>query len=151
MGAHASDGPGRRTALSRYQHFTRSEWARLRADTPLTLAQDDLTHLRGLNEQVSLDEVAEIYLPLSRLLNLHVGASHDFTIYVDADVQDIRQWYVERFFALRKTAFQDPRSYFHRYADLGNEEAEGVATRIWLEINEPNLLENILPPATART
>ena len=62
-------------ALSRYQPFTRAEWARLRADTPLTLTEDDLTHLRGLNEQVSLDEVAEIYLPLSRLLNLHVGAS----------------------------------------------------------------------------
>src|SRR5262245_18618150 len=61
--------------LSRYQSFTRAEWARLRADTPLTLTEDDLTQLRGLNEQVSLDEVAEIYLPLSRLLNLHIGAS----------------------------------------------------------------------------
>ena len=40
---------------------------------------------------------------------------------------------------------RDPRSYFHRYADLSNDEAEGVATRIWREINEPNLLENILP------
>jgi len=286
-------------ALSRYQRFTRAEWARLRADTPLTLTEDDLTHLRGLNERVSLDEVAEIYLPLSRLLNLHIGASQalhgstaaflntkmakppfviglagsvavgksttarilrtllarwpnhphvdlvatdgflhprrvleergilqrkgfpesydlralirflsevkagraelavpvyshltydiepdhfqvirqpdvliveglnilqagdrvarpsrhlsfasdffDFTIYVDAEIRAIRQWYVERFFALRKTAFQDPLSYFHRYADLTDEEAETVATRIWREINEPNLLENILP------
>src|SRR5262245_51744260 len=61
---------------SRYQRFTRAEWAALRADTPLTLAEDDLMHLRGLNDRVSLDEVADIYLPLSRLLNLYIGASH---------------------------------------------------------------------------
>ncbi|MBI2217335.1 MAG: type I pantothenate kinase [Candidatus Rokubacteria bacterium] len=280
---------------SRYLTFTRAEWARLRADTPLTLSEGDLAELRGLNDRVSLDEVADIYLPLSRLLNLHVDASQalyratatflgtnaakvpylvglagsvavgksttarimrellarwpnhtkvdlvatdgflyprrvlgargimqrkgfpdsydlraliqfladvkagrpevavpiyshltydivpdrfqivdrpdvliveglnilqagdrstrhaftsdffDFTIYVDAETRDIRDWYVERFFALRETAFQDPASYFHRYADLGDDEAEAVATRIWQEINEPNLLENILP------
>jgi type I pantothenate kinase len=281
------------TAPSRYQRFTRSEWAALRADTPLTLTEDDLTHLRGLNDRVSLDEVVDIYLPLSRLLNLHIGASQalhdatatflgtrvarapyllgvagsvavgksttarimrallarcpnhprvdlvatdgflhprreleargilhrkgfpesydlralitflsdlkagqasvtvpiyshltydivpgeyqrierpdvviveglnilqvgdrpalfasdffDFTVYVDADVSHVRQWYIERFFTLRKTAFADPSSYFHRYADLSDEEAEATAARIWREINEPNLLENILP------
>ena len=285
-------------ALSRYQHFTRAEWARLRADTPLPLTEADLIQLRGLNDRVSLDEVAEIYLPLSRLLDLHIGArqalhartaiflntpvarppfliglagsvavgksttarilrallarwpdhpnvdlvatdgflhptrlleergilhrkgfpesydlraligflaevkaggaeltvpvySHlvydivpdrfqivrqpdvliveglnilqtmegavrppehlfasdffDFTIYVDAETPCVRQWYVERFFALRKTAFQNPASYFHRYADLSDGEAEAVASRIWRETNEPNLLENILP------
>jgi len=281
------------TASSRYQRFTRSEWAALRADTPLTLTEDDLTHLRGLNDRVSLDEVVDIYLPLSRLLNLHIGASQalhdatatflgtrvarapylvglagsvavgksttarimrallarwpnhprvdlvatdgflhprreleargilhrkgfpesydlraliaflsdlkagqagvavpvyshltydivrdeyqridrpdvviveglnilqagdrpalfasdffDFTVYVDAEVGHIRQWYIERFFALRKTAFADPSSYFHRYADLSDEDAETVAAWLWREINEPNLLENILP------
>jgi type I pantothenate kinase len=284
--------------MSRYQRFTRAEWARLRADTPLTLTEEDLTHLRGLNDRVSLGEVVEIYLPLSRLLNLHIGASQalhgatatflnttvakapfiiglagsvavgksttarimrallarwsnhprvdlvatdgflhprhvleergilqrkgfpesydlralitflsevkagraglavpvyshltydivpdqfhvidqpdvliveglnilqagdgsarqsqhlfasdffDFTIYVDAEAGHIRRWYIERFFALRKTSFQDPLSYFHRYADLPDDEAETVAARIWQEINEPNLLENILP------
>jgi type I pantothenate kinase len=279
---------------SRYQRFTRAEWAALRADTPLTLTEADLTHLRGLNDRVSLDEVTEIYLPLSRLLNLHIGASQalhgatatflgtraskapyliglagsvavgksttarimqallarwpahprvdlvttdgflhprqvleargilqrkgfpesydlralitflsdvkagqtgvtvpvyshltydivpgrfqtvdrpdvliveglnilqagdqsphlfasdffDFTVYVDAEAGHARRWYVERFFALRKTAFQDPSSYFHRYADLTDEEAETVAAGIWRDINEPNLLENILP------
>lgn len=284
-------------ATSRYLRFWRAEWARLRADTPLTLTEDDLTHLRGLNERVSLDEVRDIYLPLSRLLDLHIGASHglhraaatflgsetakvpyliglagsvavgksttarllrallarwpgqarvelvttdgflhptrvleergimhrkgfpesydrralikfladvkagarkagvpiyshltydivpgefqtvdqpdvliveglnilhaddraaspermfasdffDFTLYVDADVADIQRWYVERFLALRKTAFADPSSYFHRYADLTDDEAETVAAQIWRDINEPNLLENILP------
>jgi type I pantothenate kinase len=286
-------------ASSRYERFTRAEWARLRADTPLTLTEEDLTQLRGLNERVSLDEVADVYVPLSRLLNLHVGArqalhgatatflgtrapkppfiiglagsvavgkstasrilqallarwpnhprvdlvatdgflqpkrvleargilhrkgfpesydlralidflsevkagrseiavpvySHltydiapdrfqvvrqpdvliveglnilqggsgaarpasrltfasdffDFTIYIDAEIRHIRRWYVERFFALRKTAFQDPLSYFHRYADLTDEAAEAEATRIWREVNEPNLVQNILP------
>jgi len=293
-----SSGPPADNALSRYQHFTRAEWARLRADTPLPLTEADLIQLRGLNERLSLDEVAEIYLPLSRLLDLHIGArqalhartatflsttparppfliglagsvavgksttarllrallarwpdhpnvdlvatdgflhpkrlleergvlnrkgfpesydlraligflaevkaggaelavpvySHliydivpdrfqivrqpdvliveglnilqagdgaarqpqplfasdffDFTIYIDAELEDIRRWYVERFFALRKTTFQDPSSYFHRYADLTDDEAEAVATRIWREINEPNLVENVLP------
>ena len=285
-------------ALSRYQRFTREEWARLRADTPLSLTEDDLTRFRGLNDQVSLEEVVEIYLPLSRLLNLHIGASQglhnaaatflntrvpkapyliglagsvavgksttarimrallarwpnhpkvdlvatdgflhprrvleergimrrkgfpesydlrtlitflsevkagqielavpvyshltydivqgqfqtidqpdvliveglnilqagdrparsslelfasdffDFTIYVDAEVSHIRQWYIERFFTLRKTVFQDPSSYFHCYADLTDNEAETVAAEIWRDINEPNLVENILP------
>jgi type I pantothenate kinase len=286
-------------ASPRYQRFTRAEWARLRADTPLTLTEEDLSQLRGLNERVSLDEVADVYLPLSRLLNLHVGASQalhgatatflgtrapkppfvvglagsvavgkstaarilqallarwpdhprvdlvatdgfllpkrvleargilhrkgfpesydlraligflsevkagrneiavpvyshltydiapdrvqvvrqpdvliveglnilqggrgaarsssrltfasdffDFTMYIDAEIQHIRRWYVERFFALRKTAFQDPLSYFHRYADLTDEAAEAEATRIWREVNEPNLVANILP------
>ncbi len=60
---------------SPYLHFTREEWARLRAATPLTLTQDDLETLRGINERIDLDEVADIYLPLSRLLNLHVRAA----------------------------------------------------------------------------
>lgn len=58
----------------RYLSFTRSEWAALRLNTPLTLADSDLATLRGAIEQVSLAEVAEVFLPLSRLLNLHVAA-----------------------------------------------------------------------------
>lgn len=284
-------------AASRYLRFTRPEWAALRADTPLTLSEADLGRVRGLNERVSLDEVTEVYLPLSRLLHLAIGASKglgramatflgrmttvpyllglagsvavgksttarilqellarwpdhprvdlvatdgflhptrileergimhrkgfpesynlralirfleevkagvakvqvpvyshltydivpdefqvvdspdvviveglnilqtggsskgepprvfasdffDFTIYVDANRADIRAWYIERFLSLRSTAFRDPLSYFHRYADLGNDEAITVAGRLWEEINERNLLENILP------
>jgi type I pantothenate kinase len=276
--------------------FTAEDWGRLRASTPLSLSEDDLEQLRGLNVALSLDEVAKIYLPLSRLLNLYVGASQelyrasdtflgklpakvpfiigvagsvavgksttsrvlqtllarwpnhpqvelvttdgflypnevllerelmarkgfpesydrrrlirflaqvksgqpevvapvyshltydvlpdehivvrqpdilivegltvlqssspegqhtvfvsdyfDFSIYVDADVSHIRDWYVERFFTLRETAFRDPRSYFRRYAQLSDEEALDTATTIWSTINEKNLFENILP------
>ncbi|HEX7362660.1 MAG TPA: type I pantothenate kinase [Bryobacteraceae bacterium] len=60
--------------ISRYIDFTRGQWKALRANTPLLLDEQELALLRGINEQVSLREVEEIYVPLSRLLNLHVAA-----------------------------------------------------------------------------
>lgn len=67
----------RRTGRSRYIQFGRSEWAGLRAATPLPLDEEELERLRGLNEQVSLREVEEVYLPLSRLLNLYARATQN--------------------------------------------------------------------------
>jgi type I pantothenate kinase len=55
--------------------FTRQEWAGLREATPLTLSEAELQALRGVNEQVTLQQVEEVYLPLSRLLNLYVAAT----------------------------------------------------------------------------
>ena len=283
-------------AYSRYLTFDRAAWAKLRDNTPLTLSERDLRALRGMNDDLSISEVEQIYLPLSRLLTLYVRAtqklhhasqtflghhtakvpfiiglagsvavgksttarilqallsrwpgqpsvdlvttdgflfpnavlasrgimhrkgfpesydrgrlvrfladvkggasevhapvySHqrydivpdavqtvrqpdiaiveglnvlqapterggsqvfasdffDFTIYVDADEQDIRRWYVERFLRLRDTVFQDPQSYFHRYALLDEGEARKTAVGIWTAINEVNLRENIAP------
>jgi type I pantothenate kinase len=279
--------------VSRFLEFSRAEWARLRATTPLPLTEPQLRGLVSLNERMSLDEVADIYLPLSRLLNLYVGAtrslhsatatflgtdsprvpfvigvagsvavgkstasrvlqallarwpshpqvalittdgfllpqavleargiahrkgfpesydvrrlvrfmadvksgvpevlapvySHlaydivpgqlhavrqpdiviveginvlqtgtgrglfvsdffDFSIYVDANETDIEQWYVERFHALRETVFQDPSSYFHRFAALTAAQATETARGIWESINLVNLRENVLP------
>ena len=62
-------------ALPRYVEFGRAEWAALRASTPLPLTESELRQLGGLNEPVSLEEVSDIYLPLSRLLNLYVEAT----------------------------------------------------------------------------
>lgn len=276
--------------VSPFLAFSRSEWAGLRASTPMTLGEDDLERIRGINVELSSAEVEQIYLPLSRLLNLYVRASQqlfsvtdtflgkptqpvpyvigvagsvavgkstiarilqallarwpdhpgvelvttdgfllansdlevrglmerkgfpesydrralldfvsdlkagvtpisvpvyshqaydivsnerreiaksdilileglnvlqgggpgtyvsdffDFSIYVDADPQHIESWYVERFETFRATAFRDPEAFFHRYSDLTEEEAEIEAKRIWKEINEPNLYENI--------
>lgn len=68
-----------RSALqfSPYQTFTREEWAGLRADTPMTLVERDLEQLSGLMQELSMKEVEEIYLPLSRLLNLYVAAAQE--------------------------------------------------------------------------
>jgi type I pantothenate kinase len=65
----------REAELSRYVEFSRAEWARLRDATPLPLSEAQLRPLAGVNERVSVDEVTDVYLPLSRLLNLHVGAT----------------------------------------------------------------------------
>jgi type I pantothenate kinase len=64
------------TPISRYIEFDRTQWKALRANTPLLLTEDELHALRGINERVSLPEVEDIYVPLSRLLNLHVAAVH---------------------------------------------------------------------------
>jgi type I pantothenate kinase len=70
-----SSGVLQEPALSPYRHFSRTEWAALRADTPLTLTMEDLHKLRSLNDPISIEEVVAIYLPLSRLLALYVAAT----------------------------------------------------------------------------
>jgi len=69
----------------------------------------------------------------------------DFSCYIDADEAVLREWYVKRWLTLRDTAFTDPKSYFHRYAPLSDEEAIATATAIWERTNLANLEENILP------
>src|ERR1700739_1031601 len=69
----------------------------------------------------------------------------DFSIFLDAEEDVLLRWYVTRFLTLRGTAFADPKSYFHRYAKLSDEEAVETATSIWNRINLVNLRENILP------
>ena len=63
--------------VSRYLEFSRDEWSVLRAATPLTLRENDLEALRGINDRIGLDEVADVYLPLTRLLNLYVAAAQN--------------------------------------------------------------------------
>ncbi|WP_460800372.1 type I pantothenate kinase [Nocardioides pacificus] len=83
--------------------------------------------------------------------SLAVSDFFDFSVYVDAGTSDIRRWYVERFLRLRETAFQDPGSYFARYAALTTDEAIAEAERIWDTINGPNLTENVLPTRSRAT
>jgi len=75
---------------------------------------------------------------------LAVSDFFDFSVYVDARVEDIKRWYVDRFLRLRETAFADPHSYFHRYAALTDEQARDTALGIWRTTNERNLVDNVL-------
>ncbi len=278
----------------RFEEFDRPTWAALRESTPMTLSNDELSAIRGINERLDTDEVEDVYLPLSRLLNLHITAiqqlaavtdtflttepapvpyiiglggsvavgksttarvlqtllsrwpdhpnvglittdgflypnaeldrrglmrrkgfpesydtaalleamrsvksgdpevvvpvySHlsydivpdehitirqpdvliveglnvlqgnqgssslvvsdffDFSIYVDAAEPTIKQWYVDRFLALRDSVFANPNSYFRHYSGLNTEEAIEVASDLLDGINAPNLEENIAP------
>ncbi|QYO76849.1 type I pantothenate kinase [Devosia salina] len=69
----------------------------------------------------------------------------DFSIYIDADVEDLRDWYLTRFFRLRETAFRDPTSFFRKFSEMSEEEAGIFGRNVWETINLPNLLENVLP------
>jgi len=69
----------------------------------------------------------------------------DFSVYIDAEEDVLKAWYVDRFLTLRGTSFRDPKSYFHRYSELSDSEAAATAVSIWERINLVNLHENILP------
>jgi type I pantothenate kinase len=69
----------------------------------------------------------------------------DFSVFIDAEEEILRKWYVDRFITLRETAFRDPKSYFHRYSKLDARQATETATSIWERINLINLRENIMP------
>jgi type I pantothenate kinase len=104
-----------------------------------TIRQPDIVIIEGLN--VLQAGPAHPSAPLPTF----VSDFFDSSIYVDADEADIEQWYVDRFLQLRETVFQDPHSFFHRFAKLTEEEAASTAHGIWRSINLTNLHENILP------
>lgn len=101
--------------------------------------QADIVIIEGLNVlQSGMDYPHEPH-------RVFVSDFVDFSIFVDADEQLLKTWYVERFLKLRDGAFSDPDSYFHHYAQLSQAEAEATASRIWQDINYQNLKQNILP------
>jgi type I pantothenate kinase len=102
-------------------------------DETRVISQPDILIVEGLNVLQAGDTGA------------FVSDYFDFSIFVDADPENIRAWYIDRFLTLKKTAFTQPDAFFRRYADLSEDEAVAVASRIWETINEVNLRENILP------
>ncbi|MGH8824211.1 MAG: type I pantothenate kinase [Jiangellaceae bacterium] len=105
----------------------------------VVLRRPDIVVLEGLN-------VLQPARPRrDGISGLAVSDFFDFSIYVDAEADDVRRWYVSRFLRLRDTAFRDPASYFHRFADLDHEAAVSQAERLWDTINGPNLEQNIQP------
>ena len=69
----------------------------------------------------------------------------DFSVYIDAEPEDLEAWFMERFFRLRETAFRDPTSFFRRFAEMNEEEAGAFGRMVWQTINLPNLVDNVLP------
>ncbi len=108
-------------------------------DQSLVVRRPDILLLEGLN-------VLQPAQPArSGAASLAVSDFIDFSVYVDAATDDVRRWYIERFLRLRETAFRDPASYFHRYAELDGPAATRRAEQLWDEINGPNLERNIAP------
>jgi len=108
-------------------------------DASVLIRRSDILILEGLNV------LQPARMRADGTSGLAVSDFFDFSVYVDADDDDVRDWYVHRFLALRDTAFRDPRSYFTRYADLSQEQAVRQARYVWDTINGPNLSQNIRP------
>jgi type I pantothenate kinase len=108
-------------------------------DEKITIQSPDIVIIEGLNvlQPARVREDGRTGLAISDFF--------DFSIFVDAAVPDIREWYVDRFLRLRETAFRDPNSYFGKYAALSHDTSVDEARRIWDTINGPNLEENVLP------
>ena len=105
----------------------------------IPIESPDILILEGLNVLQSRARAD------GRVPGVFLSDFFDFSVFVDAAEGDIRRWYVERFFALCSTAFQDEKSYFHRYARLNEAEAVATAEAIWAGVNAPNLVQNIAP------
>lgn len=104
-------------------------------DAHITISRPDVVIVEGLN----------VLQPPPGSDEKSIAELFDFSIYVDAEQDDIAHWYVDRFMALKKGAFASPSSYFNVYAHLSDEEAVQTALGFWNGINLPNLVENVLP------
>ena len=115
-----------------YSHLTYD-----RTDEVVTVKAPDIVIVEGLNVLAPARPRGD------GSPGLAVSDFFDFSIYVDASGRDLRRWYIDRFLTLRKTAFADPDSYFHRYSAFTDEQAIDRASELWDSINWPNLRENI--------
>ncbi|HEU5222448.1 MAG TPA: type I pantothenate kinase [Candidatus Lumbricidophila sp.] len=136
-----------RRALLRFVTDVKSGAAEVRAPKYSHLSYDivpgDEVVVR--RPDVLIVEGLNVLQPSPAANRIAVADLFDFTIYVDARTADIGRWYEERFLKLQQSAFANPDSYFHRYADLSEEQARARAREIWATINRPNLEHNIRP------
>ncbi|MCS6759733.1 MAG: type I pantothenate kinase [Candidatus Devosia euplotis] len=105
----------------------------------VVIDQSDIVIVEGLNI-LQPGELPKTGAPI-----LFASDFIDFSIYIDAEVEDLESWFMERFFRLRETAFKDPASFFRRFAEMNEEEAGAFGRMVWRTINLPNLLDNVLP------
>jgi type I pantothenate kinase len=119
----------------RYSHLTYD----VLPDEYTIIDRPDILIFEGINVLQVRD------LPEDGKIIPFVSDFFDFSIYIDAEEDDIHRWYVDRFMNLRQTAFRNPESFFHRYAAIGEEAARAIAESLWENINLKNLRQNILP------
>ncbi|GJM03392.1 MAG: pantothenate kinase [Rhodomicrobium sp.] len=105
----------------------------------VSIDRPDILVVEGLNV------LQPASMPKSGSAMPFVSDFFDVSVYIDAATIDIEQWYIERFWRLKETAFRDPAAYFHKYASLDDKEVEATARNIWRSINLRNLEKNILP------
>lgn len=102
------------------------------------IERPDILIVEGIN-------VLQVSLNKKTRRRVFVSDFFDFSIYVDASEKNLRAWYLERFKKLQQTAFQDPDSYFHKYASYSEKKLMKFANKVWDNINLLNLEQNILP------
>jgi type I pantothenate kinase len=136
-----------RRALLRFVSQVKSGAAQVRAPFYSHLAYDIVPRAEIVVNapDVLIVEGLNVLQPAAPGHSLAVSDLFDFTVYVDARTSDIARWYEERFLRLQRGAFTNPKSFFHRFAGLSEDEARARARGIWASINEPNLVQNILP------
>ena len=136
-----------RRGLLRFVSLVKSGIAEVGTPVYSHLSYDILAGVRYVvhRPDILIVEGLNVLQPPAPGSRLAVSDLFDFTIYVDARTVDIEHWYIERFLRLQRGAFADPGSYFHRFAALSESEAMDRARAIWHSINEPNLVQNILP------
>lgn len=117
-----------------YSHLTYD----ILEDTVQKVIEPDVVIVEGIN-------VLQVNKKDRRIPQVFVSDFFDFSIYVDAEEENIRSWYIERFKLLRNTAFQQSESFFHRYRHLNDAEAFAFANDVWATINGINLEKNIRP------
>ena len=136
-----------RRALLRFVSMVKSGASEVRAPFYSHLAYDIVkeAEIAVHAPDVLIVEGLNVLQPPAPGRSLAVSDLFDFMIYVDARTTDIARWYEERFLRLQRGAFSNPLSYFHRFASLSEDEARTRAREIWKTINEPNLVQNIVP------
>lgn len=118
-----------------YSHFAYD----ILDDQQITVDRPDILIVEGLNV------LQPARLPKNGSAIPFVSDFFDISIYIDADTANIEEWYIQRFWRLRSTAFQDPAAYFHKYSKLQDDDVTNTARDIWRNINLRNLEKNILP------
>jgi len=132
LGAVKSGAMGSKAPVYSHLHYD------IVPDEFITVDQPDILIVEGLN-------VLQTGNPKAGEQQVFVSDYFDFSIYIDAAIQDIEKWYINRFLALRSTVFSQPDAYFSHYANLNETEARSTAANIWREINAVNLEQNIVP------